>query len=439
MSISRRKSWGRPRDSTDESFLLKINEILDKACGPNVKSPNWEVNLELCDLINKHPDRLSELSIKAIEKRLKKPSDSKTTNIHIARLNALILLDTVVKNCGEKVHQAAAHPDFVAALLDLAGKKIKSKYIKKGPIATKTLNYSKELVQEKVLSLFQSWGPLHKDKLPIFNETYVHLRAKGVKFPEILPEDETPWINDPIQKNRQQNFELKKENAKDYSFDKKLLNELDGMKQASILLNQRIHELKNEDASKDEISCECKEILIASRKKLVELINENVAKENEEKLLSILFLTHDRVEQSLELFEQHSGERRLNNLELDDDSSDDEEDSFAVLAKRNTTLIDINNEENQEENNDENDFQDWQKALKNSSNGLRYSTSNTLQIPSASDQHDSSIAIGLDYLASLSTNSAASSSTVASSSTTTNDKSKQDEEFMNWLLGPPKK
>lgn len=42
----------------------------------------------------------------------------------------MILLDTVVKNCGEKVHQAAAHPDFVAVLLDLAGKKIKSKYIK---------------------------------------------------------------------------------------------------------------------------------------------------------------------------------------------------------------------------------------------------------------------------------------------------------------------
>lgn len=56
-----------------------------------------------------------------------------------------------------------------------------------------------------------------------------------MKFPEILPEDETPWINDPIQKNRQQNFELKKENAKDYSFDKKLLNELDGMKQVCLI------------------------------------------------------------------------------------------------------------------------------------------------------------------------------------------------------------
>ena len=46
----------------------------------------------------------------------------------------LIVLDMLVKNCGKELHAAVAQESFVATLLDLAGKKIKSRFIKKGEV-----------------------------------------------------------------------------------------------------------------------------------------------------------------------------------------------------------------------------------------------------------------------------------------------------------------
>ena len=147
------------------------------------------------------------------------------------------------------------------AALSQAGKKIKTRFLKRN--ATSTLNYEKELVQDKVLALIQAWGPLHQDEMPIFNDTYTHLRAKGVRFPAVAPEDETVWATKetPTGRSRHESFEFVRERAaqaaKPSALDKPLAAELDGIKQTAIVLDDIVRELPaGGNAAENEIAVE---------------------------------------------------------------------------------------------------------------------------------------------------------------------------------------
>lgn len=47
--------------------------------------------------------------------------------------------------------------------------------------------------QDEALRLIQSWGRMFEKRrhdLPIFYDTYMHLKTKGVQFPPLEPQDE---------------------------------------------------------------------------------------------------------------------------------------------------------------------------------------------------------------------------------------------------------
>jgi hypothetical protein len=55
-------------------------------------------------------------------------------------------------------------------------------------------------------------------------------------FPEILPEDETPWLNAPAMQKRHSQFELQKKQAAKVQIEPSIAAELEGIKQVFICL-----------------------------------------------------------------------------------------------------------------------------------------------------------------------------------------------------------
>ena len=174
---------------------------------------------------------------------------------------------------------------------------------------------------------------------------------------------------------------------------------------------------QGEDASKNEIAVECAESLGEASKRVRELAGER----DEDDVLALLLLVNERINASLEAYEQHSGARRVgllvnvddgddDDLEDDDDSQDSMEDWKSSIGKvqvsggrgsRRVMCCLIRNTFPQ---------------------GPPPTTTNLLEVPSSSNtDNNSSIAIGLDFLESLSTSKLPPPS--------------QDDAFESWLLG----
>lgn len=124
-------------------------------------------------MINESSDSARD-AMKAIRKRLQQNAGKNNQVI----MFTLIVLETCVKNCGKAFHVLVAQKDFIQDLVKLIGPK----------------NDPPMVVQEKVLSLIQTWADAFKNQPDLNGVTqmYTELKNKGIEFPQPDAESMAP-------------------------------------------------------------------------------------------------------------------------------------------------------------------------------------------------------------------------------------------------------
>lgn len=146
------------------ALATPIGTVVKEATDSLLIGPDWQRNMEICDMVSSAPGNEGpEQALQAMSKRLQE-TDNKIVNL------TLTIVETCMKNCGT----------HFASKVDR-------------PFMTEITNISRGMRgvenKETALRLIQSWGrefERSKSTLPIFWDTYISLKAKGVNFP---PED----------------------------------------------------------------------------------------------------------------------------------------------------------------------------------------------------------------------------------------------------------
>ncbi|KAJ7516664.1 hypothetical protein O6H91_22G066800 [Diphasiastrum complanatum] len=151
-----------------------VTVLVDKATSDLLIGPDWGMNLEICDLINRDTGQAKDV-IKAVKKRL----GSKNPKV---QLLALTVLETLVKNCGTVVHQQVAERDILHEMVKIVKRKTNMD------------------VRDKILVLLDSWQEAFGGKsgrFPQFYVAYYELRMMGIDFPDRGPENAAPIFTPP--------------------------------------------------------------------------------------------------------------------------------------------------------------------------------------------------------------------------------------------------
>ncbi|XP_044269079.1 TOM1-like protein 2 isoform X1 [Tribolium madens] len=145
-------------------FSTPVGSRIEQATDGTLASENWSLNMEICDLVNETEDGPRD-AVKAIRKRLTQNAGKNYTVV----MYTLTVLETCVKNCGKRFHVLICNKDFVTELVKLIGPK----------------NDPPTAVQEKVLSLIQSWADAFRNQPEMSGvvSVYQDLLAKGIEFP----------------------------------------------------------------------------------------------------------------------------------------------------------------------------------------------------------------------------------------------------------------
>ncbi|KAK1437165.1 hypothetical protein QVD17_02951 [Tagetes erecta] len=138
---------------------------VDKATSEFLNSPDWRINIGICDTINSKP-WLAREYIRAVRSRLQ----HKNPNV---QLLSLTLLETIVKNCSEHVHVQIAERKILQEMIKIVKKKTHMR------------------VRERILVLIDTWKEAFSDRRGKYTAQYYHayeeLRRFGVDFPRRSP------------------------------------------------------------------------------------------------------------------------------------------------------------------------------------------------------------------------------------------------------------
>ncbi|XP_047327863.1 TOM1-like protein 8 [Impatiens glandulifera] len=138
-----------------------VNSLVDRATSDHLSGPDWGKNLEISDICNRDATQAKE-AIKGIKKRLQ----SKSSKV---QLLTLILLDTLVKNCGDVIHANVVDKDLLCDMVKMAKKKPDFR------------------VKEKILILIDTWQEAlggARAKHSQFYASYLDLLRTGIVFPQ---------------------------------------------------------------------------------------------------------------------------------------------------------------------------------------------------------------------------------------------------------------
>nr|GMC62389.1 TOM1-like protein 2 [Ipomoea batatas] len=137
----------------------QVDMLIEEATAETLDGPDWETNLELCDMINQ--DRINSVEvIRGIKKRIVLTSPR-------IQYFALVLLETVAENCDKAFSEIAAEKvlDDMVKLIDDPQTVVNNR--------------------NKALMLIESWGESSSELryLPVFEVTYKSLKERGISFP----------------------------------------------------------------------------------------------------------------------------------------------------------------------------------------------------------------------------------------------------------------
>ncbi|KAE9606487.1 hypothetical protein Lal_00014003 [Lupinus albus] len=137
----------------------QVDKLAEDATSEALDEPDWALNLDICDLINTEKVNSIEL-IRGIKKRIM----IKSPRIQYL---ALMLLETIVKNCEKAFSEVAAERvlDEMVRLIDDPQTVVNNR--------------------NKALTMIESWGESTGELryLPVYEETYKSLKSRGIRFP----------------------------------------------------------------------------------------------------------------------------------------------------------------------------------------------------------------------------------------------------------------
>ncbi|KAL0709622.1 hypothetical protein Bca4012_016600 [Brassica carinata] len=136
------------------------DKIVEDATSENLEEPDWDMNLEICDMINQETINSVDL-IRGIKKRIMMKQQPRVQYL------SLVLLETCVKNCEKAFSEVAAERvlDEMVRMVDDPQTVVNNR--------------------NKGLMLIEAWGESTSELryLPVFEETYKSLKARGIRFP----------------------------------------------------------------------------------------------------------------------------------------------------------------------------------------------------------------------------------------------------------------
>ncbi|NXJ09667.1 HGS kinase, partial [Odontophorus gujanensis] len=137
----------------------------DKATSQLLLETDWESILQICDMI-RQGDTQAKYAVNAIKKKVN------DKNPHVA-LYALEVMESVVKNCGQTVHDEVANKQTMEELKEILKRQVETS------------------VRSKILNLIQAWAHAFRNepKYKVVQDTYQIMKVEGHVFPEFKESD----------------------------------------------------------------------------------------------------------------------------------------------------------------------------------------------------------------------------------------------------------
>ncbi|KAK6180368.1 hypothetical protein SNE40_012537 [Patella caerulea] len=145
-------------------FKSPFDKTLEKATSQLLLEPDWDSILQICDSI-RQKDVTAKIALASIKKKIS------VDNPHVA-MYALQVLESVVKNCGNSVHEEVATKEYMEFLKDQA----------------KARN---DPVKGKILELVQAWSHAFRNEpnYKVVQDTFHLMKMEGFKFPVLKEAD----------------------------------------------------------------------------------------------------------------------------------------------------------------------------------------------------------------------------------------------------------
>ncbi|KAJ9505947.1 hypothetical protein QJQ45_017021 [Haematococcus lacustris] len=185
-----------PQDELDKA----IASLVSAGCDPELLGPDWGVNMQLVDIVNRQPSEGSEKLLRVVNRTMGRPSAKQ-------QLLVLTMLDTCVRNCHPTLHIQLGSSLLWADLIKLAqdtgvsrvsGSLADSLHCVQGSLLPDALSLLQQSaksidaeVRDKILAMVEDYGRWLAVP-PAFQDTYNTLVEQGVDFPVRSAADMSP-------------------------------------------------------------------------------------------------------------------------------------------------------------------------------------------------------------------------------------------------------
>ncbi|CAH0522598.1 unnamed protein product [Peronospora belbahrii] len=167
---------------TEVERIKQMTGMITQATSDFESDEDWDRIIRVVDALSNINNRaVLKESVRYLKLRLGDPSPR-------VIILALTLTESIVKNCGDLVHQEIASESFMSEMETLYRTHASKRGRKSMEIAS------------RVLDMIQAWGEAflpYRHLFPLFVDTYHKMRMKGIKFPDQYDESKVPVLTPP--------------------------------------------------------------------------------------------------------------------------------------------------------------------------------------------------------------------------------------------------